>query len=118
MTLKDLQLGCFRLYWKGTFDNMPCDKLLLQLLNQCKFAVFHEENLQIHHFFGYIFEAHLHKFGASDLLKHHFCFMSYIGSSLFRKYKTIGLPVKSNWCSYRTFFSQLRLSNLHSVTFH
>ena len=51
---------------------MSCDKLLLQLLNQSKFAVFHVQNVQIHHFFGYIFEADLHEFGASELLKHNF----------------------------------------------
>ena len=82
---------------------MSCDKLLLLLLNQYNFAVFHVQNVQIHHFSSYIFEAHLHEFGASDIMNIISVFMSYIGNSLFRTYKTIDLPVKSNWRSYCTF---------------
>ena len=70
--------------------------LLNHLLNQCKFAVFPVQNLQIHHVFGYIFEVHLHEFGAPNFLNIISIFMSYIDNSLFWTYKTIGLPVKSN----------------------
>ena len=63
--------------------------MLLQVLNQCKFAVFLVQNEQIHHFFGYIFKAHLHEFGRTNFWNIIFVFMYYISNACFEHIKQL-----------------------------